>query len=72
MAPKSSNGKVVASSSQDLISESEKVEEEEVNYRMLYDPKELDVIKTKKTESMHGPVLFISELNVHIDNILSH
>ncbi|MCD7461249.1 hypothetical protein HAX54_045733 [Datura stramonium] len=53
-------------------SQSKKVEEEEVNYKLRYDPRGLDMIKTKEPEGLHGPVLSISENNMRIDNILSH
>ncbi|MCD7470964.1 hypothetical protein HAX54_011217 [Datura stramonium] len=34
-----------------------------------YDPKGLDVTKTKQFEGIHGPVLSMSERNARIDNI---
>ncbi|MCD7468309.1 hypothetical protein HAX54_006379 [Datura stramonium] len=49
-----------------------KVEEEEVNYMSRYDPKGLDVTKTKELEGLHSLGLSISEKNVHIDNVPSH
>ncbi|MCD7457926.1 hypothetical protein HAX54_036580, partial [Datura stramonium] len=47
------------------------VEEEEVNYRLRYDQKGLDVTKTKESKGLHGPVLSINKRNARIDNALS-
>ncbi|MCD9637557.1 hypothetical protein HAX54_020924, partial [Datura stramonium] len=47
-------------------------EKEEVDYRLRYDLNGLDMTKIKKPQGLHSPVLFVSEFNVHIDNILSH
>ncbi|MCD7454060.1 hypothetical protein HAX54_023377 [Datura stramonium] len=49
----------------------QQVEEEEVDYRPRYGPKGLDVTKTKESEGLHDPVLFINE-HARIDNVLSH
>ncbi|MCE3051285.1 hypothetical protein HAX54_049330, partial [Datura stramonium] len=47
-------------------------EEEEVDYRPIYDPRGIDVTKTKEPEGVYGPVLSINEPNARIDNMLSH
>ncbi|MCE5166009.1 hypothetical protein HAX54_013994, partial [Datura stramonium] len=49
-----------------------KVEEEEVDYKPRYDPKGLEVIKTKDPEGLYSLVLSISEKNGRTNNILSH
>lgn len=46
--------------------------EKEVDYRPRYDPRGIDVMKTKDPEGIHGPVLSINKRNTQIDNILSH
>ncbi|MCE0481860.1 hypothetical protein HAX54_039957 [Datura stramonium] len=92
MAPKSSKGKGVASSIQDVLRQArvnkgqgfsfgvlltqilrvQQVEEEEVDYRLRYDPKGLDGICTNELEGLNVPLLAISERNACIDNVLSH
>ncbi|MCD7458034.1 hypothetical protein HAX54_036967 [Datura stramonium] len=37
-----------------------------------YDPRGVDVTKTKEPEGINGPVLTVNEHNVRIDNMLSH
>ncbi|MCD7472776.1 hypothetical protein HAX54_014138, partial [Datura stramonium] len=46
--------------------------EEEVDYRPVYDPRGIDVTKTKELEGVNGPVLSVNEHNARIDNMLSH
>ncbi|MCD9645769.1 hypothetical protein HAX54_034955, partial [Datura stramonium] len=48
------------------------IDEEVVDCRPYYDPKEIDVTKTKDLESIYGLVLSISERYAHINNVLSH
>ncbi|MCD7464338.1 hypothetical protein HAX54_052532 [Datura stramonium] len=48
------------------------IEEEEVDYRPVYDPRDIEVTKTKEPEGIHGPILYINEHNARIDNMLSH
>ncbi|MCE2055487.1 hypothetical protein HAX54_042728 [Datura stramonium] len=48
------------------------IDEEVVDYRPWYDPKGLDMTKTKELEDIHGLVLSISEHKVHIDSVLNH
>ncbi|MCE0481358.1 hypothetical protein HAX54_039040 [Datura stramonium] len=47
-------------------------DKEVVDYRPRYDPKGIDITKTKNPEGIHGPVLSISECHAQTDNILSH
>ncbi|MCE0482452.1 hypothetical protein HAX54_041242 [Datura stramonium] len=46
--------------------------EEEADYRLAYDPRGIDVTKTKEPEGINGPVLSVNECNARIDNMLSH
>ncbi|MCD7452518.1 hypothetical protein HAX54_017205 [Datura stramonium] len=48
------------------------IEEEEVDYRLGYDPKGIDMTKTKELEGINGPVLSVNERNARTDNMLSH
>ncbi|MCD9560014.1 hypothetical protein HAX54_018439 [Datura stramonium] len=48
------------------------IEEEEVDYKPIYDPRGIDVTKTNEPKGIHGPVLSVSECNMRIDNMLSH
>ncbi|MCE5165769.1 hypothetical protein HAX54_012188 [Datura stramonium] len=48
------------------------IEEEEMDYRPAYDPRGIDVTKTKEPEGIKIPVLFVNEYNARIDNMLSH
>ncbi|MCE2056231.1 hypothetical protein HAX54_044295 [Datura stramonium] len=48
------------------------IDEEVIDYTPRYDPKGLDVTMTKEPAGIHGPMLSISERNVHIDNVLSN
>ncbi|MCE3216513.1 hypothetical protein HAX54_006759 [Datura stramonium] len=48
------------------------IEEEEADYRPAYDPRGIEVTKTKEPEGINGPVLFFNEHNARIDNMLSH
>ncbi|MCD7468804.1 hypothetical protein HAX54_007297 [Datura stramonium] len=48
------------------------IEEEEADYRPTYDPRGIDVKKTKEPEGINGPVLAVNERNARIDNMLSH
>ncbi|MCD7455115.1 hypothetical protein HAX54_027019 [Datura stramonium] len=49
-----------------------KIEEEVVDYRPRYDPKGIDVTKTKDPEGIHGPLISISEHHTRFDNMLIH
>ncbi|MCD7458099.1 hypothetical protein HAX54_037173, partial [Datura stramonium] len=42
------------------------------DYRPQYDPKGIDMTKTKELEGIHGPVLSISKHNARKYNVLSH
>ncbi|MCE0480638.1 hypothetical protein HAX54_037664, partial [Datura stramonium] len=46
--------------------------QEEAAYRPAYDPRGVDVTKTKELEDINGLVLTVNERNARIDNILSH
>ncbi|MCD9559299.1 hypothetical protein HAX54_017173 [Datura stramonium] len=48
------------------------IEEEEVDYRPVYDPGGIDVTKTKESEGIHDPFLSINERTARTDNISSH
>ncbi|MCD7458173.1 hypothetical protein HAX54_037465 [Datura stramonium] len=48
------------------------IEEEEMDYRHIYDPRGIDVTKIKKPEGVHGQVLSVNERNARSDNMLSH
>ncbi|MCD9641343.1 hypothetical protein HAX54_027497 [Datura stramonium] len=48
------------------------IEEEEADYRPDYDPRWIDVIKTKEPKGINGPVLFVNERNMQIENMSSH
>ncbi|MCE3052381.1 hypothetical protein HAX54_052461, partial [Datura stramonium] len=39
------------------------IEEKEADYRLVYDPREIDVTKTKKPEGINGLVLSVNERN---------
>ncbi|MCD7450304.1 hypothetical protein HAX54_005146 [Datura stramonium] len=43
-----------------------------MNYRPIYDPKGVDVMKTKGPEGINGPFHYVNEHNARIDNMLSH
>ncbi|MCD7459678.1 hypothetical protein HAX54_041610 [Datura stramonium] len=47
------------------------IEEEEEDYRPTFDPRWIDVTKTKEPEGINDPVLFVNKRSVRIDNILS-
>ncbi|MCD9643983.1 hypothetical protein HAX54_031895, partial [Datura stramonium] len=46
--------------------------EEESYYRSSYDPRGVDVTKTKEPEGINSPVFSINERNTRIDNMLIH
>ncbi|MCD7465725.1 hypothetical protein HAX54_001813 [Datura stramonium] len=48
------------------------IEEEEVDYKPFYDPRGIDVTKTKEAEGINGPFLSVNEHNAQSDNMLSH
>ncbi|MCE3051874.1 hypothetical protein HAX54_051093, partial [Datura stramonium] len=48
------------------------IEEEEENYKPRYEPKGIDLTKTKYTEGVHGLILSFNERNARIGNMLSH
>ncbi|MCE3216542.1 hypothetical protein HAX54_006842 [Datura stramonium] len=48
------------------------IEEEEADYRPVYDPRGIDVTETKEPEGINGPVLSVNKHNTQIDNMLSH
>ncbi|MCE3051124.1 hypothetical protein HAX54_048948 [Datura stramonium] len=48
------------------------IEEEEADYRPAYNPRGIDVTKTKEPEDINGPVLSVNERNARIENLLSH
>ncbi|MCD7446268.1 hypothetical protein HAX54_050989 [Datura stramonium] len=48
------------------------IEEEEVDYIPVYDPRGVGLTKTKKPEGVHGLVLSINEHNAQTGNMLSH
>ncbi|MCD7459902.1 hypothetical protein HAX54_042259 [Datura stramonium] len=48
------------------------IKEEEVDYIPVYDPRGIDVTKTKEPQGVNGPVLSFNECNVRINKILSH
>ncbi|MCD7473016.1 hypothetical protein HAX54_014552, partial [Datura stramonium] len=50
----------------------QRINVEVVGYGPWYDPKGLDVMKTKETEDIHGPMFSINARNMGIDNVLSH
>ncbi|MCD7457650.1 hypothetical protein HAX54_035682 [Datura stramonium] len=52
--------------------EGHNIEKEEADYRPSYDPRGVDVTKTKEPEGINGPVLTVNKHNARIDNMLSH
>ncbi|MCE2054921.1 hypothetical protein HAX54_041640 [Datura stramonium] len=48
------------------------IEEEETDYRPVYDQRGIDMTKTKELEGVYGPLLSVNECNARIDNMLSH
>ncbi|MCE3216297.1 hypothetical protein HAX54_005940 [Datura stramonium] len=46
------------------------IDEEEANYRTIYDPTGIDVTKNKEPEGVNGPILFVNECRARIDNIV--
>ncbi|MCE3215355.1 hypothetical protein HAX54_002077 [Datura stramonium] len=48
------------------------IEEEEVDYRPSYDPRGINVTKTKEPEGINSSILFVNERNARTDNMLSH
>ncbi|MCE0481365.1 hypothetical protein HAX54_039067 [Datura stramonium] len=48
------------------------IEEEEADYRPIYDSRGINVTKTMEPEGINGPVLSVNEHNARIDNMLSH
>ncbi|MCD9641115.1 hypothetical protein HAX54_027032 [Datura stramonium] len=43
---------------------------QEADYRPAYDPKGIDVTKTKEPEGINDPVLFVNKRNAQSDNII--
>ncbi|MCD7454126.1 hypothetical protein HAX54_023544 [Datura stramonium] len=50
----------------------QQIEEEVVDYSPRYEPKGLEVTKTKETKGIHDLMLSISKHNMRIDNVHSH
>ncbi|MCE3051081.1 hypothetical protein HAX54_048874 [Datura stramonium] len=50
----------------------QQIDVEVVDYRPRYNLKELNLMKTKDSEDIYGPVLSNNEHNARIDNVLNH
>ncbi|MCD7462603.1 hypothetical protein HAX54_048890 [Datura stramonium] len=56
----------------DPIMRGHDIEEEEADYRPTYDPRRVDVTKTKEPKGINSLFLAVNERNARIDNMLSH